>query len=330
MGEGTLQASRAIVDELKKFIDGALAAAGGDATPIRPSHRVPFRWPPHPVSFDYHVLPSDWSSRTQMQVYGETFDVQVAKTAVGVFGKCERLWNEARGETLEEMTENLKSGCEPYFRRQFSIGETIGRTGRYDGLVQDLEPTELVKLLYCADRDVAHEAHTIIETRASSGVYSDALIEIVTDRKHPARRIAQWCALDMFEDLPAFYPDTQGQNRAVAAVKGLMWEAEDDHARTIYKAGVVLGGHVCTDPAADALIDCIGAPSPFGRRSAIHAVFHLNEWMPSRKGQILTRLRNSAATEDEPLLREFAGDMARDIEAGAVEHVTEPVFPEEA
>ena len=330
MGEMPPQTSVAIVDELKKFISDGLAAAGGDATPQKPSHRVPFHWPPHPVSADYHVLPSDWTSRAQLEAHGETFDVQVAKTSLGVFGRCERLWNEARGDTLEEMLENLLSECEPYFRRQFLIGETIGRSGRYDGLLQDLGPIELLRLLYCTDRDVAHEAHTIIETRASSGLCSDALVEILRDKSHPARRIAQWCVLDMFEDLPAFFRDTSGQNRAVDAIKGLMWDAEDDYARTIYKAGVVLGGHVCTGPAADALVECVSAPSKAGRRSAIHAVFHLNEWMPPRRGQILTKLRNAAVTDPEPLLREFASCMCRDIESGASEHVTEPLFPDEA
>ena len=318
-----------LVEELRAYIEHALSRTGGDTTPIKPSHRVPFHWPPHPVSFDYHVLPSDWSSRAQIKMHGEVFDVVVAKTSVGVFGKCERLWNEARGETMEEMLANLAQGCEPYFERQFAIGRTIGIGGRYGGLLQDLAPIDLVKLLYCEDRDVAHEAHTIIETRASSGVYSDVLVEVLRDRKHPARRIAQWCVLDMFEDLPAFFPTTQGQNGAVEAIKGLIWDAEDDHARTIYKAGVVLGGHVCTEAAASALIDCVAAPSRVGRRSAIHAVFHLNEWMPSRKGQILTKLRNAASNDPEPLLAEFARCMVRDIEDGSYEHVTEPVFPDE-
>jgi hypothetical protein len=319
-----------MLDELREFIERAVAEAGGDTTPIKPTHRVPFHWPPHAVSADYHVLPSDWSSRAQIEAHGESFDVQVAKTSVGVFGRCERLWNEARGDTLEEMLSSLKEGCEPYFERQFAIGRTVGRDGRYDGLLQDLAPIDLVKLLYCTDRDVAHEAHTIIETRASSGIYSDALVGVLRDRRHPARRIAQWCVLDMFEDLPAFFPGTEGQNRAIDAIKGLMWEAEDDHARTIYKAGVVLGGHICTDAAANALIDCVAAPSRYGRRSAIHAVFHLNEWMPSRRGQILTKLRNAATNDPEPLLKEFAECMVRDIEGGSGEHVTEPVFEDEA
>lgn len=328
MSDATVSSTE-IVDELKRFIDASLAEAGGDPTPLRPSHRVPFHWPPHPVSFDYHVLPSDWTSKAQFEAHGETFDVQVAKTGVGVFGKCERLWNEARGKTLEEMLTNLKEGCEPYFQRQFAIGKAIGTGKRYDGLLQDLPPVALVKLLYCSDRDVAHEAHTIIETRASSGLYSDALVAILDDRKHPNRRTAQWCVLDLCEDLPAFFPKTSDQNRAITAIKDLMWEAEDDYARTIYKAGVVLGGQICTDPAADALVSIISAPSKTGRRAAIHAVFHLAEWMPSRKGQILTKLRNAATEDPEPLLREFASFMVRDIEAGATEHATEPVFPEE-
>ncbi|MCH8977975.1 MAG: hypothetical protein IH945_01870 [Armatimonadetes bacterium] len=329
MGQTTGQTAGTIVGELTAFIDAAVVEAGGGTSPHEPGHRVPFHWPPHPVSADFHVLSSDWSGSASFDAHGETFDVIVARTAMGVFGRCEKFWNEARGETEEEMLARLKEGCEPVFKRQFAIGRTIGREGRYDGPIESLPPADLVKLLYCRDRDVAHEAHTVIETCASSGVFSDALVEILCDRRHPARRIAQWCVLDMFEDLQAFYPDAKEQERAVRAVRELIWSAEDDFARTVYKAGVVLGGHVCTEAAADALLACVEAPSRIGRRSAIHAVFHLNEWLPGRKGQILTKLRNAATNDPEPLLREFAKCMARDIESGANEHITEPIFPDE-
>lgn len=326
----TSNTAEAIVDELKKFIDDAVVAAGDKTSPINPGHRVPFHWPPHPVSADYHVLASDWTGRASFDAHGESFEVLVAKTPQGVFGRCEKFWNEAKADTQDEMLVLLKEGTEPVFKRQFAIGETIGIKGRYDGSLHDLKPADLVKLLYCSDRDVAHEAHTLIETRASSGLYSGALREILLDRRHRARRIAQWCVLDMLEDLPAFFHDAEGQREAVEAVCDLIWEAEDDFARTIYKAGVVLGGHICTEPAADALIACIDAPSKVGRRSAIHAVFHLAEWMPARKGQILTALRNAAANDDEPQLREFAQSMVNDIEAGDIDHKTEPLFADEA
>ena len=322
--------AESIVDELRKFIDESVVAAGGDTKPINPGHRIPFHWPPHPVSADFHVLASDWTARASFEAHGETFDVLVAKTPFGLFGRCDEFWNEARGETLEEVLEQLKQGTEPIFSRQFAISGTLGFEGRYAGAVHELRPAELVKLLYCLDRDVAHEAHTQIETQASNGVYSGALLEILLDRRHKARRVAQWCVLDMLEDLPAFFPSSEGQRKAVDAVCDLIWEAEDDFARTIYKAGVVLGGHICTGPAADALIACIDAPSKVGRRSAIHAVFHLAEWMPARKGQILTALRNAAAKDDEPQLREFAQSMASDIEAGTIDPKTEPLFADEA
>lgn len=320
------KAAHEIVKALDEFIAHSVISNGGDTTPMRPLHRVHFHWPPHPVSYDYHILPSDWTSRTVIEMYGESFDVHVAKTSVGVFGRCEILWNEARGESIEEMLVNLGAGCEPYFRRQFVIGSTLGLAGRFKGQVQELSAIDLVKLLFCLDRDVAHEAHTVIETRASTGLFSLALVEVIKDDSHPARRIAQWCALDMFEDLPAFFPDLAEQQIAVDAIQGLIWNATDDFARTIYKAGVVLGGHICTDAAADALLTCILAPSKFGRRSAIHAAFHLAEWMPLKRIEILVALKNSAETDREPLLREFAWCMARDVEAGAIEHVTEPAF----
>lgn len=42
----------------------------------------------------------------------------------------------------------------------------------------------------------------------------------------------------------------------VDAISRLMKEdSQDDIARTIYKAGVVLGGHLCTEEAADALLE---------------------------------------------------------------------------
>lgn len=315
-----------VVRELEAYIERAVKASGGDTSPLRPSHRVPFHWPPHPVSYDYHVLPSDWSSRTQIEMHGEPFDVEIAKTAVGVFGRCETLWNEARGVTMQEMLDGLKAGCEPYFKRQFAIATTLERDGRFKGTLQELAAADLVKLLYCTDRDVAHEAHTIIETRASTGLFSYALVEVVKDERHPARRIAQWCALDMFEDLPAYFPEADKQTAAIDAIKSLIWSASDDYARTIYKAGVVLGGHICTEPAADALIACVTAPSKYGRRSAIHACFHLAEWMPSRRNQTIEALRAASENDAEPSLREFARCMVRDIGAGAVEHVTEPIF----
>ena len=133
----------------------------------------------------------------------------------------------------------------------------------------------------------------------------------------------------MLEDLQSFFSDSAGGLDAVDAIKERIWSAEEDYARTVYKAGVVLGGHICNDPAANALIQCIRAPSKIGRRSAIHAVFHLAEWMPACREQILGALQQASNEDPEPLLRAFAAGIAQDIEAKETEHVMEPLFPDE-
>lgn len=320
--------SQEILHGLEAYI-AAAASQSQDSKPIKPSHRKPFHWPPHPVSKDYHVLSSDWTGKATLDAFGEVFEVDIARTAQGVFGRIEKIWNEARGESVEEVLDLLKTGAQPYFDRQQSIGATLGTPGRYVGRVSDLESLDLVKLLYCPDRDVAHEAQLTIETHASSGIYSAALVRILLDDAHPHRRIAQWCVLDMFEDLPSFCPDSVSQEAAVEAIRKLIMDATDDYARTIYKAGVVLGGHVCTPAAAEALIDCTGAPSKFGRRSAIHAVFHLAEWMPEYRDRIVATLEECSKSDAEQVLREFAASMARDVRVKAFDHMTEPAFPEE-
>lgn len=318
-----------IVREVELFIDAAVERAGGDTSPVAPSHRVPFHWPPHPVSADYHVLASDWTGRERVEVDGESYDVLTARTPHGVFGRLERVWNEAMGDSVEAMLAALVAGAEPFFRRQRMIAETLGRASRFEGTIRDLNEIDVVKLLYCQDRDVANDARIEIEKHASTGLFTDALILILRDTRHPHRRIAQWCVLDMFEDLPTFCRSKAQETDAIQAIRQLIWSSEDDYARTIYKAGVVLGGHICTHEAADALIACLQAPSRVGRRSAIHSLFHLAEWLPSRRGEIVTKLRNRAMQEPEPLLKVFAESMVRDIESGATEHMTEPVFPGE-
>lgn len=319
----------ALVQELKAFIEKAVEQCGGSTEPIRPAHRVPFVWPGHPVSLDYHVLASDWTGKASFEAFGDTFQVNVARTPFGVFGRSVDHWNEARGDTEEEMLETLKESMEPLFQRQFAISNCLGLEKRFTGSIRELDPLSLVKLLYCTDRDVAHEAATDIEIKASEGCFGPALIHVIRDDRHPNRRIAQWCVLDMFEDLPAFCPTPELQREAIDAIKGLICTAPDDYARTVYKAGVVLGGHICTEYAADALIACIEAESKIGRRSAMHAVFHLNEWMPGRKQEIVDTLWRQAKKEDNEELRYFASQMAEDIENDAREHVTEPIFPEE-
>lgn len=317
-----------LVQELKAFIEASVKRFGSTDL-IKPNHRVAFHWPPPSVSGAFHVLASDWTEAAEFTTHGETFEVKVARNAFGVFGRCEKFWNEARGASLEEMLRALKKSTEPLLERQRIIAETLGVEGRWEMPIKTLAPTDLIKLLYCPDRDVAKEAQTCIETHASSGLFTAALIEILLDDQHPHRRSAQWCVCDMFEDLPAFARTDECQKRAINAIKMLIWNASDDYARTIYKAGVVLGGHICTNDAADALIACIFAPHPVARRSAQHAVFHLAEWLPERKGDIVEALIKASKEETNPLLKLFSASMAQDIEAGCTDHVTEPVFPEE-
>lgn len=321
---------QAIVDELREFIDQEVARRRGRTSPIKPKHRVLFHWPPHPVSMDFHVRHEDWTEEVRTVIAGEEVAVAVARTQYGVFGRNLVHWNEARGASLEQMLKSLAEGCRPMIARQKAIAHTLGMEGRFCGSMSDLRPADWVKLLYCSDRDVTHEARTLIEIHASEGLFAPALIEILRDRRHRYRRSAQWAALDSFEDLPSFCHTLEQRHEAIQAIHDLIWDAEDDYARTIYKAGVVLGGHVCTPDAARALIDCVGAPSKIGRRSAIHAVFHLVEWMPDYLPAVLAKLGEHFAREEDPLLRDFTQCMIRDIGSGALEHVTEPTFPEEA
>ncbi len=326
----TPKAEKCVVEQLKSFIEDAVATNGGDTTPVKPLHRVPFHWPPHPVSKDYHVLPSDWTGKASLKIDDEEFPVEIARTAQGVFGRIERVWNEARGASIDEVLALLSVGARPYFDRQRMVGATLGMTNRFRGTIKELEPAQLVRLLYCPDRDVAHEAQLAIETQASTGPFASSLIHVIKDDRHPHRRSAQWCVLDMFEDLPSFCPDQRSQEEAVDAIQSLVSTAPDDYARTVYKAGVVLGGHICTPRSAEALFACSSAPSKYGRRSAIHAVFHLAEWMPEYRDRIVFTLEQCASNDPEPLLREFAASMARDIRMGSYDHMTEPAFPEES
>ncbi len=319
-----------ILRDLETFIDAAVAKNGGDTKAIKPDHRIKFHWPPHPISYEYHVLATDWTGQAQFEAHGETFDVRVATTPYGVFGRCDAIWHEDKGKNLEEMLRNLAKSSEPLFTRQLLINETRGLAGRYTGHIRDLSPTDLVKLLYCRDRDLANEAHTVIDTHASQRVFTPALVAILKDRKHPYRRSAQWCVLDLFEDLPSFCRNEDEEEAAITAIRDLIWDAEDDYARTIYKAGVVLGGHIPHKHGGPILLECLSAPSKFGRRSAIHGLFHVVEWLPNLRGGVVLALREVAEEDPDPLLREFASQMSKDIEAAGLDHHMEPIFPEEA
>jgi hypothetical protein len=326
---GKIETKEALVAELLATIERAVAANGGSTTARKPAHRVRFHWPPHPISYSFHVLASDWTGCTSFEAYGERFDVRVARTRHGVFGRCEEIWHEERGDTEEEMLRNLRETSEPLFRRQLLINQALGRPGRFTGHISELEPIDHLKLLYCEDRDVANEARTEIETHGRNPVYMPGLLVVLNDRRHPNRRSAQWCVLDLFEGLPTFCHSPEDEQAAVQAIKGLIWDAEDDYARTIYKAGVVLGGHIPYTFGGPTLLECLQAPSRIGRRSAIHGLFHVVEWIPDMQGRVLEALRKQSETDPEPQLREFAALMARDIEAGDADHIPEPVFPDE-
>lgn len=326
--DGLSAAPDQLVAELRAYIDSAVAAHGSTVA-IKPDHRIKFHWPPHPVSYDFHVLASDWTGKAEFQAHGETFPVLVARTPHGVFGRAEDLWLEARGDSLDEMLWEIREAAEPLFRRQFTIAETLGQSGRFKGHIRDLKPIELVKLLYCHDRDVANDARIEIETHGRSHIFTPALLEVLADERHPYRRSAQWCVLDLFEDLPSYCLAPEEEDQAVAAMKNLLWRAEDDYARTTFKAGVVLGGHIPHKHGGPVLIECLDAPSKIGRRAAIHGLFHVVEWLPEMRDEVISHLRRLAETDKEPLLRDYAAGLAEDIEADRMDHVQEPVFPDE-
>jgi hypothetical protein len=135
--------------------------------------------------------------------------------------------------------------------------------------------------------------------------------------------------LDLFESLPDFCKQEDEELEAVRAMKELIWTAEDDYARTIYKAGVVLGGHIPYRHGGPTLLECLYAPSKIGRRSAIHGLFHVVEWIPEMRDLVVGALERVAATDTEPVLREFAASMAEDIAGAAQDHRVEPVFADE-
>ncbi len=228
------------------------------------------------------------------------------------------------------MLENLSQVAEPLFRRQRTIAETLGQTGRFTGNIRELPFGDLLKLLYCPDRDVANEARIGIETHASLGVFGPSLIEVLKDERHPCRRSAQWCVLDLFEDLPSFCHTAQERDSAVGAMRALIWNAPDDYARTTFKAGVVLGGHLPAEIGGPVLMECLDAPSKYGRRAAIHGLFHVVEWDPAQLGTVVSALQRHSENESDPLLKAFAWQMSEDIASGDADHVTEPLFEDEA
>ena len=122
-----------LVSQLEEFVTRAVERAGGDTEAVKPGHRVPFVWPPHRIGADYHIKGSDWTSSASFEAHGEVFEVQVAHTASGVFGRSTKLWHEARGDTLEHMLNELAKAAEPLFERQQEIAETLELPARFEG-----------------------------------------------------------------------------------------------------------------------------------------------------------------------------------------------------
>lgn len=324
MPTATTEAARTLADEFCRWMDEVVSGLGTTVA-REPGHRVVFHWPPHPVSRDFHVAASDWTDEAVFEAHRETFAVVVANTEHGVFVRCEELWHEARGATLEAALQRIRREVEPLFKRQFSIARALSVPGRFTGHVRDLPSLDLLRLLYCEDRDVAADATVEIETHASTGLFFPSLVEILRDRRHPLRRSAQWCVLDLFEDLPSFARTKEEQSEAVEAMRAMLMDAEDDYCRTVYKAGVVLGGHVSGDWGGPALLSALSSPSRIGRRAAIHGLYHVVEWNPEMRDLVVWSLGGVAANDPEPVLRRYANDMARDIARGR-DHVPDPVF----
>ena len=315
---------------LSAFLKSEEERLGGPQPAVKPPHRVPFEWPRASLSARYHIPASAYVGRTTLSLDGQEFPVEVAETEYGVFGRCERFWAEARGANVEAMLANLQAVCMPLWQRQRAVGRALGLDQRVETPISAMEPFDLCRLLYSEDRDVANEAMTVIDEAASRGVWGPALLTIMRDRTHPRRRQAQWCVLDLLEDLRGFFPTMEEQAEALGVLEQFLWDCEDDFARTCYKCGDVLGDHVADDRAADLLLRVLaGAPSPFGRRSAIHGLIHATEWLPQRKEEILAALSQAAECDPHPLLRQYAVVAMDDIRVGAPglhPHGPEPVF----
>ena len=61
-----------LVKSLDEFITREVELNGGSTRVIKPAHRVKFLWPPHPVSYSFHLLASDWAGSTTFDAHGES------------------------------------------------------------------------------------------------------------------------------------------------------------------------------------------------------------------------------------------------------------------
>lgn len=327
---GQADTDEGLAAALREYLMRTIAVLGGPQPARKPGHRVPFHWPPHPVSHSYHVHPTDWRGKAQVMIHGESFAVEVARTPYGTFGRVEELWLEAKGDNKEAMLQALEAAAEPLFARQYQIAGSLGLSGRFFGHIRDLGNIDLLKLLYCENRDVSHEAATHIELRASQGVFLPSMTLVLRDQAHPVRRAAQWAVLNLLEDFDSFCRTSEDVQDCILAIRDLIWSAEDDYARTIYKAGVVLGGHLPGAEGGGVLLECLEAPSPYGRRAAIHGLFHVVEWDQSKRDMVVSALEVHSEKDPLPILQEYARRMAEDIRSGGVDHVAEPVLDGES
>lgn len=181
------------------------------------------------------------------------------------------------------MLQNLRDAAEPLFQRQLVIAETLHQEGRFTGQIRDLPLEDLLKLLYCRDRDVANDAR-IRSKPTRAWAFCAALIEVLNDRRHPYRRSAQWCVLDLFEDLISFCawnPSISTGRRGPCAIS---YGRRKMTTRAQPSRRASCSVDTCRIvPAAPLPIQCLQAPSAIGRRSAIHGLFHVVEWHPESR-----------------------------------------------
>lgn len=315
-----------LLASLDAFLAEERERMGRPMPAVNPSHRRQFTWPKASIAAQYHVGPTDFTKSVRYEIHGEGFQVAVAETPFGCFGRCEALKGEAKGASIEGMLANLGRELEPLFRRQFAISRTLGLARRFDGHINELEPGQLVRLLFCEDRDVAHTAMQEIDAHARSGLYTPCLIRILYDEWHIYRRTAQWCVLDIFEDLPNVCRSDEEMTHALNGIRHLMINSPDDIIRTIYKAGDVLGDHIATPEAGEILVEVLqNGTYPFGRRSAIHGMIHLCEWLPQYQDKCLEALEQAAVADPDPNLRAYALAALRDIRMGGP-HGPEPAL----
>lgn len=330
-----LAESKDVVLSLNEYLSEFARELGERSPAHDPGHYHPWHWPLHPVSTEYHIQTSAFTESDAIEVDGRPVSISVARTPSGVFCRCEQFRAESRGEILETAKTALIESIQPLLTRNALIAhicgiESPGTPGRYSAPLRELPPEALVKLFFASDRSIAHDACHEVEASEHRKLFTPAFRRILDERTHPYRRTAQWLVLDQFEELPYYCADAECEEGVIQSIYDLMWEdAGDDYGRTIYKAGIVLGGHVLTDKSAALLMSLLEAPSKITRRSAMHAVFHTAEWMPNLRDSIVERLKAIAPHEPEPKLRDFALAMARDIAAEEVDHIMEPVFADE-